>query len=266
MKTKNTTMKNKLIFALFPLAFVLFSCSSEEDGDVPPELTLGTLELVFDNKVGDSDLVLNTETYTNSSGENYSVSSLRYIVSNIVLIGENGGEFVYPEDKSFFIVNAEDPASTKIQLDSIRGGDYAAIRFGIGVDQSMYPLNGKDNFIPKADELGMIWSWAAGYIFLMFEGEYTSDDTTEFKTFKYHMGSHGSNQDNYREVELQLPKNLSINDEAQAGLTLKTDVAKIFDSENTLSLDVKDNIQVDPENAPKIADNFSKTFSVLTVE
>lgn len=246
-------------------SLVFSSCSSEKDGDVPPELTTGILKLTFDNKVGTSDLLLNTETYTNSSGETYSVSTLRYIIGNIVLVDKNGREFVYPEDKSFFIVNEEDSTSTTVLLDSINGGEYTTIRFGIGVDQSWYPLNG-ENLIPKANELGMTRNGGGDYIFLMFEGEYTSTHTPNPTLFKYHMGSHGTDQDNYREVELQLPETLKINDKTQAGLVLKTDVAKIFDSENTLSLDVKNNIEEDPENALKIADNFSAAFSVVNVE
>jgi hypothetical protein len=256
------------IFTLLALPILAFSvfiaCSSEEDGDVPPELTKGSLELSFDNKVGNSELVLNSETYSNSSGEDYSVSKFKFLISNIVLIDADGNEFVYPKSESYFIINESDPASTKIQLSNIQGGDYKAIRFGVGVPQSEYPLEGA-NFIPEA-EPDMLWPWSAGFIFLKIEGEYTSDDTTQFKTFAYHMGSHGTNQDNYREVVLQFPQILKINDQVQAKLVLKTDVSKIFDSENTLSLDEKSSVQVDPVYAPQIADNFQTAFSVLTAE
>ncbi|HLU81610.1 MAG TPA: hypothetical protein VK010_05995, partial [Flavobacteriaceae bacterium] len=71
--------------------------------------------------------------------------------------------------------------------------------------------------------------------------------------------------DNYREVELEFPQILKINDQTHAELSVETDVAKIFDSENTLSLSENDNVQVDPVYAPQIADNFQTAFSVLEI-
>lgn len=258
--------KTKGIFRSVALSvvtcFAFISCSSEKDGDVPPQLTRGAVDLVFDNKVGDADLVLDSVIYTNSSGEDYSVSKLKYLISNIVLVDVKGNEFVYPKMESYFIIDAATPPTTRIQLSDIQGGEYTAIRFGVGVSQSEYPLEGA-NFIPEA-EPDMIWDWTAGFIFLKMEGEYSTGGPPAF--FAYHMGSHGTHLDNYREVELQFPQTLKINDQLQAKLSLKTDVAKIFDSENKLSLEEKDNVQVDPVYAPQIADNFQTAFSVLGVE
>lgn len=258
-------MKNRFLFLTSLVAvaatFVFVACSSEKDGDVPPQITKGTLEIVFDNKVGDSDLVLDSGTYTNSSGEDYSVSKFKYLISNIVLIDVNNNEFVYPKSESYFIIDEATPSTTRIQLSNIQGGEYSAIKFGVGVSQSEYPLEGA-NFIPEA-EPDMIWDWTAGFIFLKMEGEYSTGGSSGF--FAYHMGSHGTHLDNYREVELEFPQILKINDQTHAELSVETDVAKIFDSENTLSLSENDNVQVDPVYAPQIADNFQTAFSVLEI-
>src|SRR5690606_31565059 len=137
-------MKNRFLFLTSLVAvaatFVFVACSSEKDGDVPPQITKGTLEIVFDNKVGDSDLVLDSGTYTNSSGEDYSVSKFKYLISNIVLIDVNNNEFVYPKLESYFIIDEATPSTTRIQLSDIQGGEYSAIKFGVGVSQSEYPL------------------------------------------------------------------------------------------------------------------------------
>ena len=107
----------------------------------------------------------------------------------------------------------------------------------------------------------MLWSWSAGYKFIKFEGSYTTTvDNEESNTFLYHVGSHGATLDNYKEVELPISKEITTN--TTTSQTINFDVAKIFDSINTLSLANKDDIQVDPENAPKIAENVSTAFSI----
>ena len=96
---------------------------------------------------------MNTVTYTNGSGETYEVSELNYIISNIVFIDAGGNEFVYPEADSYFVVNEADAASKNLLLTNVDGSSYTQVRFGIGVDQSNYPLNGVNNFIPRAEEV-----------------------------------------------------------------------------------------------------------------
>lgn len=251
------------LFVVASMATAIISCSSEDDAGSVIDNS-GSLEITFDNKVGSSELVLNSATYTNSSGENYAVSELKYIISNLVLIDIEGNEFVYPTAESYFLINEENESSLQLELTDIETGEYQAVRFGFGIDQSNYPLNGVDNFVPQAEEEGMLWSWSAGYIFLKFEGLY-SLQTPPSEPFLYHVGSHGTNLDNYKEIELQLPETLVINSETQSELVLKTDIAKIFDAAFTMSLEAVSSVQVDPANSPKIAENFSRAFSVLEV-
>ncbi|MGA0557363.1 MbnP family protein [Larkinella sp. VNQ87] len=45
----------------------------------------GSLQLAFDNVVGTQDLQMGTGVYTNGSGENFTVNTLNYYVTNIRL-------------------------------------------------------------------------------------------------------------------------------------------------------------------------------------
>lgn len=116
------------------------------------------------------------------------------------------------------------------------------------------------NFVPTAEEAGMLWTWSAGYKFLKFEGIYaTTADTSDANLFVYHVGSHGANLDNYKEVSLAITKEVTLSTATEQAIDF--DVSKIFDSTHTMSLVAKDDIQVDPENAPKIAENVRTAFS-----
>ena len=96
---------------------------------------------------------------------------------------------------------------------------------------------------------------------MKFEGTYsTTVDTDDANPFTYHVGSHGANLDNYKEINLAFAK--AVTASTTTTQTINFDVAKIFDSTNTMSLVTKDDIQVDPENAPKIAKNVRTAFSI----
>lgn len=245
----------KRIIVVIAILLVAVSCKNDDTAAA----TSGSVNITFQNKVGNNPLVLNTE-YTNQSGETYKVSELKYIISNIVFIDANGNEFAYPQADSYFVVSEANENSKRIALTNVGGGAYTKVRFGIGVDQSNYPLNGSNDFIPTADESGMLWSWSAGYKFLKFEGTFSGPTHTN-APFALHIGSHGTNQDNYREVTMPITE-MNISSETTNNLSLNMDVAKIFDGVVAYSLDEKSDVQVDPVYAPRLINNFQASFSV----
>ena len=242
------------------LVLVFLAIISCKEDDTNTDTQLGTLDLQFVNTINSNPIILNTESYTNLSNETYTISELKYIISNIVLIKENGEEFTYPVEDSYFLINEEIPSSKNISLSNINSNEYTKIRFGFGIDQSNYPLNGMANFIPTAEESGMLWSWSAGYKFLKFEGSFApQEDTTS--DFILHIGSHGTTLDNYKEITLDISNPLIVEGETTSNLSIEADVAKIFDSANSYSLEQKSDVQVDPINAPILAENVETMFT-----
>ncbi|MBG6133124.1 hypothetical protein IWQ47_004542 [Aquimarina sp. EL_43] len=253
-------MKN-IIYILIATLVIVSSCKNDDDGATN---TFGNAILDFKNTINNNGIELTTDSYTNASNEVYTISELKYIISNIVLIKANGQEFVYPVDRSYFLINEEVLESKKVSLADISAGEYTKIKFGFGVDQSKYPLNGMANFIPTAEESGMLWSWSAGYKFLKFEGTYTVNGGANMD-FLIHVGSHGTTLDNYKEITIELPSTLTIEESKSPEIAINVDIAKIFDGTNTHSLEVKNSIQVDAEFAPKIAENISAMFTATSV-
>lgn len=234
----------------------LNACSSDNTSQ-----EVGELQINFTNIVGDSQMELNTQTYAKNGSETFSVDELKYIISNIVLTDTQGNQFVYPQADSYFLINEAVPQSKNIQLNNIDANTYTSITFGFGIDQSNYPLNGVDNFVPTAEDQGMLWAWSAGYKFLKFEGLYSSGTESD-KPFLYHIGSHGQNLDNYREISLNFLQPMAVSDADTPEVNIDFDVLKIFNADFALLLSDKDDIQIDPENAPKIVDNITKAFEI----
>ncbi len=252
-------MKKTIYLFLSLVVLGLYAC---DDEDTDTTTKPGTLDIEFNNTINGEGITMDTKTYTNAGKEGFIVSELKYIVSNIVLIKKDGGEVAYPVADSYFVIDEND--SKRILLKDIQAGEYTKVKFGIGVDQSKYPLNGVANFIPTAEEKGMLWSWSAGYKFLKFEGTF-STETIEDEKFVMHIGTHGTTQDNYKEVTLDLPSVLTIGEDVSPSLEVEADILKVFDGTNTIELSTKSDIQVDPVNAPKIAENLTAMFEAVNI-
>ena len=104
-------MKFYKFLSLLLIAFTLItisSCSNNDDDNIQ-NAEPGNLQLKFENGFNNlGNIVLNQTTQTSSSGQKHQFSTLKYIISNISLIDENGNEFKYNynnPDKGAFIID-----------------------------------------------------------------------------------------------------------------------------------------------------------------
>ena len=228
-------MNTYLKYTLTVLLTITFlACSKDDDSSDIPEEGFSEVELFFDNGVNGDQLILGN-SYTNSLGESLTIDRLNYIVSNIVLIKEDGSEFVYPKEDSYFLVLQEAEVFS-IHLENIPTGDYSKIRFGVGVDQERY-LEGEtaqQEFWDYASQHNMVWTWSTGYRFINFEGSFSNDDVENIP-FKVHQGSNTAT-DNYREVTLDLPTTARVRVDEVPNIHVVSDINTILDGTNKISL------------------------------
>jgi hypothetical protein len=99
--TKKSTMKIYKFLSLFFIAFTFFtftSCRNNDDEDSSADKK-GNLQIKFENGFDNlGDIVLNQTTQTSSQGQKHQFSNIKYVISNISLIDENGNEFKYNEN------------------------------------------------------------------------------------------------------------------------------------------------------------------------
>lgn len=240
-----TNIKNIALFIAF--TGLLTSCSSDDapSGD-SLNGTFGDVELFFDNGVNGDALVLGS-AYTNSNGETLTINRFNYIVSNIVLVKDDGTEFTYPKNDSYFIISEETGAFTA-HLEHIPAGDYKQIKFGLGVDQQRY-LEGEtaqQEFWNLASSSNMVWTWSTGYRFINFEGTFTSASNANPLNFQIHQGSNSAT-DNYRQITLSLPTTARVRTTEMPNIHLVADANAIADGTNKVIL--HDNINTAGTNA-----------------
>lgn len=253
----------KIALALL-LCISVIACSSDDKDDTTGQT--GSLDLKFDNGVGDQDFIFGT-TYNKSNGESYKLTTLKYIISNVRVKDSKGNTFTYPSANNVFIVdeaNGNNAGVIVITLQDVPAADYTEVTFGIGIDQARFLLgaDGQGDFLEEANAAGMLWSWATGYRFLRLDGTYSTSTVTD-GALAIHMGSVGTSLDNYREVTLPFPNSVRVRDNAHPQVHIKADISKVFDGEMSVNFaDGYDQVHTSSETTPVIADNLKGIFEV----
>lgn len=249
------------------------SCRNNDDDEVQ-DSTPGKLQVKFENGFNNlGGIVLNQTTQTSSNGQKHQFSTLKYVISNITLIDENGGEFKYnynnPDKGAFIIDQAEAVAGINyINLTEIPKNNYKKIRIGLGISQSAYLIgqDGQGIFWQKAKTAGMAWSWAAGYIFTKLEGKYGSSTAdTEFMNHCGNMGDTTANgtADLYREVTLDLPTTARVSKDITPSIHILADFNQYLSGQTALTLDNTNNMAMGSnQHLVNVTNNLTKMFKV----
>ena len=245
------------IFASYACWFLvvttLFAGMPADPGPVP------SLQLSFTHVMGQQPLVRKEVTYTNASGEAFTVSRFRYFLSNFSLEAANGSVVTLPP--AYFLVDDAIDSSKNIRLDSIPAGEYKSIRFLIGVD-SIRNVSGVQAGA-LAVESGMFWTWNSGYIMAQIEGHSTAVNTP-MKEFLFHCGGYKSKDGVLKYVTLPLPQPLTISADKQPRINVTADVEKWF-LPDTVSFKKITVIMAPGVKARQVAGNYQHMFNITGI-
>lgn len=245
-------------------ALMHFSCKKDEK---PPEaktpapepVPVGTasLSIDFSNYAGLTK-VADGLSLTNNYGESYTVSRLEYYISNVVLVGDNVGNYKQPE--SYHLIRNSDLTGSRVQLNGVPAGRYKAIRFMFGVDSTRNVSGSQTGDLDPA--YGMFWTWSTGYIMFKLEGTAPASSLSG-NIIEYHLGGYKGQNKVQRTIELSLQASpLELNDNKSAVLNIKTDINTIYDSPNDMRISLYPNIVSSGNNARRMAENCEDLFTV----
>lgn len=231
---------------------------------------IAPLIIQFDNVAGNEDLKLDSISYTNASGESFTVSQLQYFISNIRLGRSDGSEYIVPQDSSYFLVQENLPATQQISL-NVPEGDYYRISFILGVDsvRNTVHINKRTGVLDPASSMdnGMYWGWNSGYIFFKMEGESGSapEDPSGRQKFRYHIGGFGGYSaptiNNIKTINLDLSKGVAqARPGRQSTIHLRADILKTFSGESNISIAGHPSVMFS-EFSVNVANNCSKMFT-----
>lgn len=205
------------------------------------------------NVIGENEFHLDS-TYTNGAGEAYNAYMLKYYISHMKLVNENGERVELYEHE---LIDHSVPTSLQLDQVEIPDGHYTSLEFNLGVD-SLHNHSG-DQAGDLDPMYGMIWTWNTGYIFFKHEGYFTSSTSGTQQPLIYHYGTDRALAPISLPIQLHVEGNKSI-------IQLQFDLNKLYSNPNTIAFTGNNNHQsLSAGDIPWINElraNFPNAFSV----
>lgn len=149
----------------------------------------------FEHIANGKKIVLKDSTYTNTYGEKYTVSKLKYYLSNISFVTNHKLEI----DKKVYLIDA-------CKNDSIIKHDQrkiVSISFNIGVDSALNCSGAQSGALDPLND--MFWTWNNGYVFFKLEGT-SSSSKADRNRIEQHIGGYKGVYKTQRQIFLPIKK------------------------------------------------------------
>ena len=267
-------MKNLIIISTLLVSLTLLNSCKEEEA-VNPIAQLASVQLKFDNVVGEQDLLLDSTIYTNIFFQEFTVAKFNYFISNIELKQEDGTYIPMLQDSSYFLIKEIDPASLTANLNWVNPGKYTGIRFVIGVDslRNTMPITSRTGVLDISGYASdMYWTWNSGYIFVKLECHkpVAKGDPTPVIPYVYHIGGYGGMDgtptiNNLKTVNLDFPETLVVTPSKKSKVNIKADALKVISGYNDIDFEIYPTVMLTTFST-KIAQNYSAMFSIDSIE
>lgn len=260
-------MKNilKLFLAIFIIVLII-SCQKEDE--IAPN-DKNSLTIEFDNRMGDQKLVLGSTKYANAAGEDFTVTTLNYFVSNLSLTKDNGEVVKFPDQ--YFLVRQADANSLNVTLKNVPAANYTGLAYTIGVDslKSIADISQRTGVLDPASygTDNMYWSWNSGYIFFKMEGisSAAAANSGGQKLYQFHIGGFGGKSsvtpNNLKSLSFNLPSPATVRKDIAPAIHVVFDVTKVFSAVNNISL-AKSSVIMAPAAGLTVSANYAKAYIV----
>jgi len=139
-----------------------------------------SINIKFKHYVEGTELVVNEMIYTNLANDNYSIQTLRYLISDIILHSDNNSTII--DDVHFIDISID--STLTLNIPQINFQNYTSISFTMGLDTSKNNTNLflNENFFPS-----FVWPefLGGGYHYMQLEGDFN----TVFNGYTTHTGA-----------------------------------------------------------------------------
>ncbi len=224
---------NKYIFLLGMIVFSLNSFGQKK------------IVVRFENMVNGKKIVLNDIVYENAFGEKYTVSKLKYYVSNICLLTKGALEV----DKTVYLIDAA-KENMIIKKDSRK---IVGISFLLGVDSALNCSGAQSGVLDPLND--MFWTWNNGYVMFKLEGKSTSSSADNIR-IEQHIGGYKGEYKTMREIFLPIDEKYFFKNNS---ITIQMNLNEYWNGIKIAKMPV---IATSGALAKKAADNFIGMFSI----
>jgi len=174
-------MKNSIFLLLLALLITFISCKEK-----PIEEKSVFFTLLFDHRINNRKIVLDTQSYYNEAKNKYLVNEVKYFISSLQLHKSDGSKVNIRQDGGIHYVDMDYQRTLAWNISEyIPEGDYDAISFIFG-------MNEVDNYSYRfinPPESNMAWSQllGGGSHYMMINGKFFQGDTL-WSPLNIHLG------------------------------------------------------------------------------
>ncbi len=217
------------------------------------------VKIIFVNTIHNSRIVLNDSMYTNPFKEKYTVSKLRYYISNVFLKNDSD---TFAENNSYHLIDESKDESKSFSF-KVPEGRYNSLHFILGVD-SLHNVSGAqtDALDPAND---MFWTWNSGYVMAKMEGNSPASKVVNNK-YEFHVGGFSGQYNVLKEVLFNLPSTTTV---FKAGYSytfvIDADINTWWQNPHDIKIADHPVITTPGINAKNISDNYANMFHLEKV-
>ncbi len=220
---------------------------------------VANLKVTFVNTVNKVPLVLDSVAYTNCWDETYTISKLKYYISNVQL--QMADKKISKENESYHLINEEDTATKSFSF-SMPAGKYSSFSFLIGVD-SLKNVSGAQT--DALDPLnGMFWTWNNGYIMFKLEGN-SPQSTVVNNKVEYHIGGFAGVNNSLRRVTINFDAPLILLKKENTEIFIQADIGKLWNARHNLKIIETPVFMTPGTMSAAIADNYAACFELIKI-
>lgn len=247
----NLTLSTLAVLMIFVLT--LQACKEDDN----PKPTESSILFKFDHYIDGDPVTFNQIKYTNAFGNEYSVETLKYFISNIRLTEDDGTEILV--DGEYYVDATDESTTQPLNGVDIPVGDYTSVSFVFGLNED----NNIAGRFPNPPENNMEWPQAlgTGYHYMKLEGKI--DSTGTINNFQAHTGPTNGNQ-NY--IDVTLPESSFTADGSTMLLKIRMNINNWWKNPNTLDLNTVTGIMGNQEMQLRLKANGEDVFSFAGVE
>ncbi|MEO6230776.1 MAG: MbnP family protein [Ferruginibacter sp.] len=250
-------MKRLIIYliALLPAFHLLSGCQKNI------EASSGTVKITFRNTVNGSPLALNSQIYSNPFNETYTVSKFRYYITNVSLNGPGG--VTLKENNSYHLVDEAVPTSLSFYFETTENS-FSDLVFTLGVDSARNNSGAQTDALDPLND--MFWTWNSGYVMAKMEGN-SPQSTVVGNKIEYHIGGFTGANNVLKTINLSFPsgKLATIKKGQTSEIIVEADLNTWWQNPNDIKIAVNPVITSPGVLAKKVADNYSKMFTIKDV-
>ncbi len=196
---------------------------------------------------GDSNVLNNS--LTNSFGESYTITKLKYYISHVKFVSNRKRK----DDAAVYLIDAS--KTNRINI-SLPDENTTGFSFLLGIDSSLNCSGAQSGALDPLND--MFWTWNNGYIVFKLEGTSPSS-TADLQRIEHHVGGYKGDNKTIREIFLPINNKSLLKEKT---LTIQLDIDKYWQHTNNILIMETPLITGPGLAARNAADHVAASFSI----